>query len=41
VAYADLDSHFALVADPSAGATCCRDGFLHGGQQPGLGFTLE
>jgi L-alanine-DL-glutamate epimerase-like enolase superfamily enzyme len=39
VAYADLDSHFALAADPSAGAVCCRDGFLFGGPQPGLGFT--
>lgn len=38
--YADLDAHFALVDDPSAGAVCCRGGYLHGGAEPGLGFRL-
>jgi L-alanine-DL-glutamate epimerase-like enolase superfamily enzyme len=40
VAYADLDAHFALPDDPSAGAVCCRDGFLYPNPQPGLGFAL-
>jgi L-alanine-DL-glutamate epimerase-like enolase superfamily enzyme len=40
VVYADLDGHFALLADPSAGSVCCRDGFLYPSDQPGLGIQL-
>jgi L-alanine-DL-glutamate epimerase-like enolase superfamily enzyme len=41
VSCADLDSHFALLDDPSAGAVQCQDGFLYPNEGPGLGFELE
>jgi L-alanine-DL-glutamate epimerase-like enolase superfamily enzyme len=41
VHYADLDSHFALLDDPAAGAVQCREGFLYPNDGPGLGFNLE
>ena len=40
VTYADLDSHFALVDDPAAGAIGCHQGFLVPGPGPGLGVVL-
>jgi L-alanine-DL-glutamate epimerase-like enolase superfamily enzyme len=41
VVYADLDSHFTMAGDPSAGAVRFRDGFLYPNPGPGLGFTLD
>jgi L-alanine-DL-glutamate epimerase-like enolase superfamily enzyme len=40
VAYADLDGHFALLADPSAGSVRVRGGVLYPNDKPGLGVEL-
>jgi len=40
VLYADLDAHFALVADPAAGAVVCHNGYLRPNSEPGLGVAL-
>jgi L-alanine-DL-glutamate epimerase-like enolase superfamily enzyme len=36
VCFADLDSHFTLLDDPTAGAVVFRDGYLYPGERRGL-----
>ena len=40
VRFADLDSHFTMLNDPSEGAVVFRDGSLHPTDRPGVGWVL-
>ncbi len=39
--FADLDSHFALADDPTAGAVIFRDGCLYPREGPGVGYCTQ
>ena len=38
IRFADLDGHFDLIGDPSAGIIRCRAGYLYPSEKPGFGW---